>query len=174
MPPKSAKAPSTTKVLGDSTRVTKRKHAAKRPFPPIPKKHTNISSPEVDDLKSAFKITPKTASLLIQSGYTHYTSLRVSSPNRILQQFEKLPGIKSHAQAEGYRNAMRRMCWLATQERPEEKAKDCKNWSMKALKERRIWCDGFDGLTGEEMERRTKIIKEEAETIKDVIREDIK
>jgi len=44
---------------------------------------------------------------------------------------------------------------------PEEKPKDCKNWSMKALKEKGVWCEGFDGLTGNDMERRFKSVKAE-------------
>ena len=41
--------------------------------------------------------------------------------------------------------------YLATLPNPEDKEKDCGNWTDKALKAGNIWREGFDDLTGSEI-----------------------
>jgi hypothetical protein len=101
-------------------------------------------------LQTDFTITPKTAGLLVQLGYHSYRDLRRVSPNHVAAQLNALPGM-SKAQINGYRRALRRMVWLATQENPQEHAKVCSEWTNKSLKARGMWRDDFDGLTGDEV-----------------------
>jgi hypothetical protein len=109
-----------------------------------------MSSPTTT-LKTKLAITPKTASLLLQAGYTDYRELCSVSPNHVVQQFKDLPGVTA-SQAETYRRGLRRMVWLATQDEPEEQAKRYPDWTQKALKARGIWSDDFDSLSGEQIE----------------------
>ncbi|KAF3922495.1 hypothetical protein AA313_de0209324 [Arthrobotrys entomopaga] len=112
-------------------------------------------SPEVRDLQRKLSITPKTATLLIKSGYQDYRTLAKVSPETVAKQFsDELQIPEKHAVA--YKRALRRIIWLGTQEHPEKHPKDCKNWSNKALTARGVFCTNFDELTGEEMGMRLK------------------
>jgi hypothetical protein len=119
----------------------------------------DIALAQIDHFKQKFSISPKTATLLIQCGFTQYSDVRNATVNQILHTFEKLPGIKSHAQAEGYRRAMRGIVWLATLQEPETHEKDCKQWTNKGLRERGLWSDEFDDLTGNEIAERIDVLK---------------
>lgn len=46
--------------------------------------------------------------------------------------------------------------WLGTQEQPGRLEKDCRRWTDRALRERGVWCEGFDGLTGLEIDGRVR------------------
>ena len=61
-----------------------------------------------------------------------------------------LPGVDAK-QAETYRRGLRRMVWLATQDEPEEQAKEYPDWAQKALVSRGWWIEGYDDLTGDEV-----------------------
>ena len=112
-------------------------------------------------LQTDFTITPKTASLLVQVGYHSYRDLRGVPPNHVAVQLKKLPGM-SKAQTDGYRRALRRMVWLATQENPHEHAKVCSDWSNRSLKRRGMWREDYDGLTGDEVNEMYKKAMAEA------------
>jgi hypothetical protein len=117
-----------------------------------------MSSDEVQNLKKQLTISPKTATLLINSGYADYRSLATVSPEHVAKQFVGKLGVPAkHALA--YQRVMRRMVWLGTQENPENHPKDCKNWSNKALMARGVWCGNFDQLTGKEIDARLKEAK---------------
>lgn len=106
-------------------------------------------------LQKKLAITPKTAGLLIRAGYSDYRDLRQSSPNKIISQLKALP-IPAR-EAEWFKRPLRRMVWLGTQEQPETKAKataDNSYWTMKGLIAKGLWQDGFDDLTGEEINAR--------------------
>lgn len=47
-----------------------------------------------------------------------------------------------------YKRALRRIVWLGTKSDAETYVKDCANWSDKGLRKRGAWCEGFDDLTG--------------------------
>jgi hypothetical protein len=107
----------------------------------------------ISTLKHLLHITPKTARLLIQAGYADYTALAHVSPDRVSKQFQTLLNLTDkHAYA--YKRALRRIVWLGTQAHPEKLEKDCRNWSDKALRSRGLWYEGFDGLTGQEINAR--------------------
>jgi len=107
------------------------------------------TSYEQQELQKHFAITPKTASLLIRLGYTHYNDLHAVSPNHLISQLKALPNM-STSLAEGYRRAARRMVWLSTQEDPAVKAKSCPDWTQKGLIARGVWKEGYDDMTGDE------------------------
>jgi hypothetical protein len=115
----------------------------------------NMSASEIQTLKHQLSITPKTATLLIKAGYADYRNLATVSPEYIVKQFTKQLRVPAK-QATAYKRALRRMVWLGTLENPEEHAKDCKNWSNKALMSRGVWCSNFDSLTGQEMAAKMK------------------
>lgn len=51
------------------------------------------------------------------------------------------------------------MVWLGTQEAPEVKAKEtahCSYWTIKGLIAKGVWEEGYDDLTGEEVEMKFK------------------
>ncbi|KIW80888.1 hypothetical protein Z517_03911 [Fonsecaea pedrosoi CBS 271.37] len=112
-------------------------------------------------LQHDLAITPKTANLLIQLGYTSYRDLRNLSPNQIVAQLKTLPDIMP-AQAEQYRRGLRRMVWLATQDNPRAQAQLYPNWTQKALKGRGLWRDDidYDGLSGDEVNQLHHEIKD--------------
>jgi hypothetical protein len=108
-------------------------------------------SEEQKTLQLKLKITPKTAWLLIQLGYHDYRDLKEASPNLIASRLQGTPGI-TKSMANSYGRASRRLVWLGTQDNPEDHAKDCSEWSNKALKARGIWQDDFDDLTGSKIQ----------------------
>jgi hypothetical protein len=109
-----------------------------------------MASVAVQELKQKFAITPKTATFLVELGYTDYRQLRTVSPDQILGQLQTTLGW-SKKQTECYRRPLRRMVWLATQEEPEKQAEQNPDWTQKALKAKGVWSDGFDLLTGDEI-----------------------
>jgi hypothetical protein len=101
-------------------------------------------------LQKKLAITPKTAGLLMRAGYQDYRDLRDASPNRIIAQLKALSDVPAK-QAEWFRRPLRRMVWLATQDEPESKAAKtahCSYWTMKGLVAKGIWQEGYDDLTG--------------------------
>ena len=118
---------------------------------PPPNKRKKSDEETQRQLQKDFTITPKTARLLVQLGYHSYRDLRSVSPNHIAAQLRTLPPAMSKAQIDAYRRAFRRMVWLATQEKPEEHAKVCSDWSNRGLVARGIWKDGYDDLTGDQV-----------------------
>lgn len=103
------------------------------------------------ELQQKFTITPKTASLLVQAGYTDYRDLKTVTPNLIVAHLTKKLGVPKTS-ASAYRRACRRLVFLATQDDPEEQEKICADWTNKALTARGVWRDDFDDLTGEQIE----------------------
>jgi hypothetical protein len=98
-------------------------------------------------LQRDLAITPKTASLLNQVGYTKYTDLRTCSPNQLVSQISSLT-----ANADVYKRGFRRMVWLATQDDPASCAKRCPTWTQKALEAKGLWREDYDDLTGEKVQ----------------------
>ena len=122
---------------------------------------TSTASPEQLELQKKLAITPKTARLLIQLGYTEYRSLGSASPNRILAQLKALPDVPAK-KWECYRRPLRRMVWLGTQDEPEAQAARTAHpsyWTMKGLIAKGVWQDGYDDLTGEEVNARFATIE---------------
>lgn len=110
--------------------------------------------PQFLSLKQKLAITPKTTNMLLQLEYINdYRDLQHATPNQILTDLAKLPGMDVKT-AEWYRRALRRMVWLGTQDEPEPMAKVCQYWSVVALKERGMWVDEYDDLTGKQVEER--------------------
>src|ERR1700743_2027678 len=109
-----------------------------------------MASVAAQELKQKFAITPKSASILVQLGYTDYRQLRTVSPDQILGQLRTRLGW-TKKQTECYRRPLRRVVWLATQDEPEKQAKRNPDWTQKALKAKGVWSDGFDLLTGDEI-----------------------
>ena len=101
------------------------------------------------DLQRKLAITPKTASLLIQAGYSNYRELQNATPNSLATQIMQFGIPKTSISA--YRRAFRRMVWLGTQDSPEDNAKICKDWTNKALMARGLWREDFDDLTGSQI-----------------------
>lgn len=101
-------------------------------------------------LQQKLTITPKTASLLMQAGYSDYRELKHATPNGIVEQFTSKFGIPKTS-ASAYRRACRRLVFLGTQDDPEEQEKVCADWTNKALAARGIWRADFDDLTGEQI-----------------------
>ncbi|KAF5643380.1 1-acyldihydroxyacetone-phosphate reductase [Fusarium tjaetaba] len=101
-------------------------------------------------LQQKLTITPKTASLLIQAGYSDYRELKYATPNSIVEQFTSKFGIPKTS-ASAFRRACRRLVFLGTQDDPEEQDKICADWTNKALAARGIWRADFDDLTGEQI-----------------------
>src|ERR1700733_2059546 len=125
-------------------------------MPPTRSTTTITASPEQLELQKKLAITPKTARLLIQLGYTKSRSLSSASPNRILTQLKALPNVPAK-KWECYRRPLRRMVWLGTQDEPEAQAARTAHpsyWTMKGLIAKGIWQDGYDDLTGEEVNAR--------------------
>jgi hypothetical protein len=107
-------------------------------------------------LQRKLAITPKTAALLIRVGYTDYRNLRHVSPNHIISQLNALPDIPAK-QAEWFRRPLRRMVWLGTQDDPELQAAKTAHpsyWTMKGLIAKGIWQEGYDDLTGDQVQIR--------------------
>ena len=130
---------------------------------PRPKVSTNLTMSELtaaEDLKINLAITPKTVSLLLRAGYKSHKDLVIVTPNQLLQQIADGLGTTVRG-ADGYRRACRRMVWLGTQGDPVEAAKANLDWTQKRLKQRRVWCDGYDDLTGEEIEARFRAVVQE-------------
>jgi len=126
-----------------------------------PRRSTTTTSSEQLELQKKLAITPKTARLLIRLGYTQYRSLGPASPNRILAQLKALPDVPAK-KWECYRRPLRRMVWLATQDEPEAQAARTAHpsyWTMKGLIAKGIWQDGYDDLTGEEVNARFATIE---------------
>ena len=108
------------------------------------------------DLQKKLAITPKTASLLLRIGYHDYRSMRDASPNSIIAQLKALPDVPAK-QAEWLRRPLRRMVWLGTQDQPEvmaEKTAHVSYWTIKTLTAKGVWQDGFDDLTGDQINAR--------------------
>ena len=108
------------------------------------------------ELQKKLAITPKTAKLLLRIGYTKYRSLAEASPNSIISRLKELPDVPAK-QAEWFRRPLRRMVWLGTQDDPETQAARTAHpsyWTMKGLKAKDIWQDGYDDLTGEQVNAR--------------------
>lgn len=119
-------------------------------------KRIPVTSPIQRELQKRLAITPKTASLLIRVGYTDYRDLRSASPNVVLSQFKALPDMPVRM-AEGYRRPLRRMIWLGTQDEPEIMAGKTAHpsyWTIKGLTAKGLWQDGYDDLTGDEVNAR--------------------
>jgi hypothetical protein len=122
---------------------------------------SSTASPEQLELQKKLAITPKTARLLIQLGYSHYRSLGSVSPNRILAQLKALFDVPAK-KWECYRRPLRRMVWLGTQDEPEAQAARTAHpsyWTMKGLIAKGVWQDGYDDLTGEEVNARFATIE---------------
>ncbi|KAF5603937.1 1-acyldihydroxyacetone-phosphate reductase [Fusarium subglutinans] len=124
---------------------------------PVPISHSTRSSIHDHKMTTAqavlqqkLTITPKTASLLMQAGYSDYSQLKYATPNGIVDQFTSKFGIPKTS-ASAYRRACRRLVFLGTQDDPEEQEKVCADWTNKALAARGIWRDDFDDLTGEQI-----------------------
>lgn len=113
------------------------------------------ADPTFTALKNALAITPKTTSELLSLGFNSYRDFAEITPNQLLAKLATVPSINPK-NVEAYRRAARRMVWLGTQDDPQEKAErlDCKNLTMKGLKAKGIWIDGFDDLSGNEMEEK--------------------
>ena len=112
----------------------------------------------LDHLRTTLKITPKTALTLLKAGYTTRSSIASVSPSQIAAEFgEILKCDKSHVTS--YRRAFRRICWVAAQDKPEEHAEECKDWSNKALMARGVWRDDFDEMTGVEIDEMVKKVE---------------
>ncbi|RMZ82455.1 hypothetical protein DV737_g2054, partial [Chaetothyriales sp. CBS 132003] len=80
-------------------------------------------------------------------GYGSYRDLKNATPNQLASKLVADCGIpKSSASA--YRRAFRRLVYLGTADEPELQAKDCHNWTNKALAARGVWRDDWDDLTG--------------------------
>ena len=125
--------------------------APKRTSKPYAKPH-----PAQLQLQKKLAITPKTAGLLIRIGYKDYRDLRNVSPNHVISQLNALPDVPAK-QAEWYRRALRRMVWLATQDNPElqaAKTAHCSYWTMKGLIAKGVWQEGYDDLTGDQVNLR--------------------
>ncbi|KAG9496427.1 hypothetical protein J7337_013015 [Fusarium musae] len=86
-------------------------------------------------LQQKLTITPKTASLLMQAGFSDYRELKYATPNGIVEQFTSKFGIPKTS-ASAYR---------------QEQEKICADWTNKALAARGIWRADFDDLTGEQI-----------------------
>ena len=107
----------------------------------------------IQTLKTHLAITPKTANMLYDSGYTTPSSLRNSTPNQITARFAALPGMDAK-KAKDYTRPLRRMVMLGDMEDSEEAvaaAKSCQKWSIKHLESLGVWEEGFDDLTGKEI-----------------------
>jgi hypothetical protein len=116
------------------------------------KPYTKPSSAQLQ-LQKKLAITPKTAALLIRVGYKDYRDLRHVSPNHIISQLKALPDVPAK-HAEWYRRPLRRMVWLATQDDSELKATKtahCSYWTMKGLIAKGVWQEGYDDLTGDQV-----------------------
>jgi hypothetical protein len=109
-------------------------------------------------LKQKLKITPKTATMLMQIGYNDYRDLRTASPSHIVQQFKEQLRM-THKMADPYKTPMRRIVWIGTQDNPEEHEKICSDWTQRELKAKGVWSEDFDKLTGDEIEERLKKTK---------------
>jgi len=123
---------------------------------------TTTASPEQRELQKKLAITPKTAAFLIRLGYKNHRDLRSVSPNQVIAQLKALPGVPAK-QAEWYRRPLRRMVWLGTQDEPEIQAArtaHCSYWTMKGLMAKRVWQDGYDDLTGDEVNARFAVAQQ--------------
>ncbi|KAF4496676.1 1-acyldihydroxyacetone-phosphate reductase [Fusarium agapanthi] len=112
--------------------------------------HDNTMTTAQALLQQKLTITPKTASLLMQAGYSDYRQLKYATPNGIVEQFTSKFGIPKTS-ASAYRRACRRLVFLGTQDDPEEQEKICADWTNKGLAARGIWRVDFDDLTGEQI-----------------------
>ena len=109
-------------------------------------------------LKTHLAITPKTANMLYNSGYTTPFSLRNSTPNQATTKFAALPGMDAKM-AKDYTRPLRRMVMLGDMEDSNEAAaaaKSCQKWSIKYLESLGVWEEGFDDLTGKEIHEKLK------------------
>ena len=105
------------------------------------------------DLQQKLAITPKTASILLRLGYSNYRDRASASPNQIIAKMKALPSVPAK-EAESYRRPLRRMVWLGTQDEPEVQAartSHCSYWTIKGLTAKGIWQEGYDDLTGHEV-----------------------
>lgn len=109
-------------------------------------------------LKTHLAITPKTANMLFDSGYTSPASLRNVTPNQATAKFAALPGMNAK-KAKDYTRPMRRMVMLGDMEDTKEAAiaaKSCQKWSVKYLESLGVWQEGFDDLTGKQIHEMLK------------------
>jgi hypothetical protein len=109
-------------------------------------------------LKTHLAITPKTANMLYDSGYTTPASLRNVTPNQATAKFAALPGMNVK-KAKDYTRPMRRMVMLGDMEDTKEAAaaaKSCQKWSMKYLQTLGVWQEEFDDLTGQQIHEKLK------------------
>jgi hypothetical protein len=128
-------------------------------MPPFRTRDKNASPAQLA-LQENLAITPKTAKFLIQLGYTDYRDLRHATPNEVMEKLIALPGWDKK-KAEGYRRAFRRMVWLGTQDDPVVKARETAHpsyWTMKGLIEKGIWVEGYDDLTGDEVQEKFLVV----------------
>ncbi len=104
-------------------------------------------------LKAHLAITPKTISLLYDSGYTTPSSLRNATPNEVAAKFAARPAMDWKS-AKNYVRPLRRMVMLGDIEDLEEAkaaAKKLQKWSKVELVRLGVWEEGFDDLTGVEI-----------------------
>jgi hypothetical protein len=109
-------------------------------------------------LKIHLAITPKTANMLYDSGYTSPSSLRRATPNQVAAKFAALPGMDAK-KAKDYLRPLRRMVMLGDMEDTKEAAeaaKSCQKWSIKHLESLGVWQEEFDDLTGAEIHEKLK------------------
>jgi hypothetical protein len=109
-------------------------------------------------LKAHLAITPKTANMLYDSGYTTPASLSNVTPNQATAKFAALPGMNAK-KAKDYTRPMRRMVMLGDMEDTKEAAaaaKSCQKWSIKYLEGLGVWQEGFDDLTGRQIHKKLK------------------
>ena len=109
-------------------------------------------------LKTHLAITPKTANMLYDSGYTTPASLRNVTPNQVTAKFAALPGMDAK-KAKDYARPLRRMVMLGDMEDTKEAAaaaKSCQKWSVKILESLGAWQEGFDDLTGSQIHEKLK------------------
>ena len=105
-------------------------------------------------LKTHLQISPKTANMLYDSGYTSPPALRNATPNQVVAKFGKLPDVGPGKAKAWYLRPLRRMVMLGDIDDTEEAiaaAKVCQKWSIKHLESLGIWEEGFDDLTGKEI-----------------------
>lgn len=112
----------------------------------------------IQNLKTQLAITPKTADMLYDSGYTTPSSLRTAAPNQVAAKFATLPGMDTK-KAKDYVRPLRRIVMLGDMDdtsQAVETAKFCQKWSIKHLESLGVWQEGFDDLTGAEIREKCK------------------
>ena len=109
-------------------------------------------------LKTHLAITPKTANMLYDSGYTTPASLRNVTPKQATAKFASLHGMTAKT-AKDYTRPLRRMVMLGDMDDTKEAAvaaKSCQKWSIKYLESLGVWQEDFDDLTGRQIREKLR------------------